>query len=109
VLASFGTDPTRAAAAAGSTTRKDPAAGDNFSLAFGDAAPQGGRPRTRSIASRRPKGKLVGRSPKIPVWELRGDQDPCDVAELKNAAKKGGLTWQVHGGPVRPATSGGFR
>ena len=96
VLDSFGMDTYKGGGCGGLYNYKDPDVFDVFSLA---SLPPG-EWQTYDMEYRVEKkdGALVGK-PKITVWH--NGIKIHDNAELKNAAKKGGLLWQDHGNPVR--------
>jgi hypothetical protein len=96
VLDSFGMDTYKVGGCGGLYNYKDPDAFDVFSLA--SLPPLEWQTYDMEYRVEKADGKLVGK-PKVTVWH--NGIKIHDNAELKFAAKKGGLTWQDHGNPVR--------
>jgi len=96
VLDSFGMDTYKGGGCGGLYNYKDPDVFDVFSLA--SLPPLEWQTYDMEYRVEKADGKLVGK-PKITVWH--NGIKIHDAAELKFPAKKGGLTWQDHGNPVR--------
>lgn len=96
VLDSFGMDTYKGGGCGGLYNYKDPDAFDVFSLA--SLPPMEWQTYDIEYRVEKADGKLTGK-PKITVWH--NGIKIHDAAELKNAAKKGGLHFQDHGNPVR--------
>jgi hypothetical protein len=96
VLDSFGMDTYKGGGCGGLYNYKDPDAFDVWSLA--SLPPLEWQTYDIEYRVEKADGKLTGK-PKVTV--LHNGIKIHDAAVLKNDAKKGGLSWQDHGNPVR--------